>query len=355
MSSPKVVIAPVLQFPTAAASLRAFAAGGYRRILVTSAIRSEGRSAVGAEMLPGGLERGDSSWPSEYASGVASALAGTGPESVLVVQADPMPSDRPRVLGLPACRGLWELLHETYLCDLDGPSTASFGLGDWLEILAAQCRSGTLTVREGLEVLRLTFLKGSIRAIACTASEQELGLTGSALRGQAGERIVRMIEWSRPIFRFTGHPAPAPALGVPPVSCLDGLFRGRLHARCRQPFIAGQIESRLTDTSLPNLKLLPAGEWGVLTPDLHRPLELLLGRLGRAFGIVLLDAPPVARAGLSGLFARAADAVLLVVNTAEVDYASVLRAADELRRAGASMIGVLVDRVGTPAAPAVTG
>ena len=160
-----------------------------------------------------------------------------------------------------------------------------------------------------------------------------------------------MVEWRRPEFRFTEHPAPVPAAGIRTESCLDGLFRGRLYTRCRQPFLAKQIASRVTDTSLANLKLLPAGRWGVLAPELHRPLELLLGRLSRAFGIVLFDAPPVSRAGLSGVFARAADAVLLVVNAAEVDYASVIHAADELRGAGASMIGVLVDRVGNSAMP----
>ena len=334
-----------LPLPSVPASLCAFALSGLRKILVTRTFEDDGDPVFRAAVLS--HKSGPAGCPGGFVGSAAMALATSG-HRVLIVQASASRTDP------PSRRGLWELLHATYLCELSAERTAQFGLGDWLEILAAQCRSGTLTVREGTEVLRLTFRRGSIRAIACTASEQELGLTGSALRGQAGERIVRMIEWSRPVFRFTEHPAPAPALGVPTASCLDGLFRGRLHARCRQPFIAGQIASRLTDTSLPNLKLLPAGAWGVLTPGLYRPLELLLGRLGRAFGIVLLDAPPVARAGLSGLFARAADAVLLVVNTAEVDYASVLRAADELRRAGASMIGVLVDRVGTPAAPAVT-
>ena len=345
MSSPKVVIAPVLQFPTAAASLRAFASGGYRKILVTSAIRRGGRTMVGAAMLHDELAPGDTSWPSEYVSGVASALAGSGNESVLVVQADPMPCDLPRVLGLPARRGLWELLHEAYLRHPGGETAKQFELGDWLEILGAQRRTGTLSIREGAETFELSFVRGSLVAIECPASDQDLGLAGNALHGRAGEHILRMIDWSRPEFRFTERPAPVPDDGTGPESCFDGLFRGRLRARCREPFLAKQIASHLTDTSLANLKLLPAGGWGVLTPDLHRPLQFLLSRLGRAFGIVLLDAPPVSR-GLPELFARAADAVLLVVNEAEVDTASIVRAADELRGGEATMVGVLVDRVG---------
>jgi len=334
-----VAVAPLASlFPVAASVLGAFAENGLRRILITSVL--EGGGAVPhASTLPGGTGPRTGGWLAGFAQEAATMLASGGPDDVLVVQACPPRPDADRLRGLPTRSGLWELIHEAYLHDLTPERTASFGVGDWLEILDAQRRSGDLLIREGEEAILLRFVRGSIQAVACSARVPGAA-AASEERARAGERIARILAARRPVVRFI-EGAPSLALEADGAS-VDDLLGGRVRDLVPHPYLTEQIARRVTDTPLPNLKRITAGGGSILTQGLRRPLELLLSRLRRRFAFVLIDATTVPSAGSIAMLAGLADATLLVANVTSLDSAGLVRAVAELRRGGSGKVAVLL-------------
>src|SRR5262249_37091873 len=102
------------------------AARGVRRLLVTSPGSGGGKASVVAE-------RGR-------------ALAENDQTSVVLVDADAYKPPLHRRFGLGIEYGLGELLEELYWVDLARETPDQFGIGDWLELLRAQRRSGELRV-----------------------------------------------------------------------------------------------------------------------------------------------------------------------------------------------------------------
>lgn len=321
---------PNATIPSVLWSLRVLVRSGRRTILVTrthaddrTSFRAPGwnESQVGNDF--GGL------------LGTAEALAAEG-HRVLVVQVDPAPPDTP---GARPGRGLWELLHESYSCELVNERTKQFGLGDWLEILGTQRRTGELLVHEGDELFRFRLAQGTIRGFACPSHEADHQLPEKALLARVRENIVRMLGMPRPEFRFIEDPDTPLTAGREEESDLDGLFRRRLGDRMAYPYLTDRIEAHVTETALPNLKLLAAGARPILLHSLCRPLGFLLDRLSRSFGVVLIDAPLSAGA-TAELLAGLTDAVVLVASRAGIRSEGVIRAVEELRRRGATMIAV---------------
>jgi Mrp family chromosome partitioning ATPase len=359
-----------------AAAVHEHAARGVRRILVTSCEPGEGKSSVTADL---GL-----------------ALARSGRESVMLVDADQFKPTLHRSLGLPPARGLGDLLDEVYLVDFAGENPDQFGIGDWLEILRAQGLSGELTIREGEHTCSVRCHKGAISSISDPAApastwlgevlvrmgritpaqrdealrvHQESGrpigdvlrtvgfIRGEdidqALREQVGQRIRRLIAFQRPECRFaelaekhlpaSGGRTNATAEG----DGLDGLMSGRLRDYLRDPFLSSQLPSYFSDTPQPNLKVLTAGtrSCDLLAARFATPFQLLMNRLSRAFDLVLIDAPPVSLTTAAGTLAANVDGVLMVVKADGADVESIRRAIEQLRRAGAHLLGVVLNQV----------
>jgi Mrp family chromosome partitioning ATPase len=359
-----------------AATVHELAARGARRLLVTSCEPGEGKSSVTADL---GL-----------------ALARSGRDSVMLVDADQFKPTLHRCLGLPPARGLGDLLDEVYLFDLTQENPDQFGIGDWLEILRAQGRSGELTISEGTQSCSLRTYKGSIRSISDPSApegtwigdvlvrsgritpaqrdealriHQESGrpmgdvlktvgfITAedieTALHEQAGQRIRRLIGFQRPECRFSElaeqhlpasggrQPAVAEADGI------DGWMSGRLRDYLRDPFLSSQVPSYFSDTPQPNLKVLTAGtrSCDLLAPRFHTAFQLLMNRLSRTFDMVLIDAPPVSLTTAAGNLASNADGVLLVVKADGAEVDGIRRAVEQLRRAGANILGVVLNQV----------
>src|SRR5207247_9118853 len=95
------------------------------------------------------------------------ALAGAATDGVGRVNPAPVYHRFHFLFGLSERRGVVELLEEVYLCDLAGEASRQFGVGDWLEILRAQGRSGELTVREPGAAYAIRVIRGSPCSIAC--------------------------------------------------------------------------------------------------------------------------------------------------------------------------------------------
>jgi hypothetical protein len=294
--------------------------------------------------------------PGGLAGAVASELAGSTADRVLVVETGRTRPDPRDTHGRPARRGLRELLNDAYLGDLTKVRTARFGLGDWMEILGAQEKSGELVATEEGRTYRMRFLRGSLRSISGPTSEGQGVDSAGTLRSMASELVLRIAAMKEPECRFVPRSGPPPwAAGawVPAAtSCLDEVFRGPVADRLRRPFLAWEIAVHMADTPLPNLKRISGGSVGALSSPVRRPLRFLLERLTRGFAHVLIDVPSPARAGPAGMVAGLVDAALVVTTPAEADSPGVTRAIDELRMAGATTVGVLVRRPGYPFATA---
>ena len=358
-----------------AAALHELSEQGVRKIMVTSLAAGEGKSRVTAHAGLG--------------------LARAGRKSVALVDADALHPRLHGPFGLAPRRGVVELLEEIYLCDLAGDSTQHFGVGDWLEILRAQGRTGELTVEEEGDSYAIRVVRGAPCSISCvehpngsrlcdvlvkrgriTPGQKEdallvqgetgrpvgevlrmLGSVGpndvtAAVQVQLSHRLAKIIGMKQPRCRFAERPEPyLPAAGErhaekPELDVIRRLLHERGQLYLRHPFLSSQVPSYLVDTEIPGLKLLPAGHRprDLQAPDLLGAFGLVLDRLCAVFDLVVVDAPPVTRAVPACTLARLVDGVLLVVNEERADVPLVRRSVDELRRSGGNVLGVVLSR-----------
>src|SRR6266496_6748197 len=130
-----------------ALEIEALAARGIRKLLVTSGAPGEGKSSVTAE--------------------AGQELVRSGRRSAVMVDADPFNATLHLLFGLPVGRGVGELIEEVYLADLMKEDPQQFGIGDWLELLRAQGRTGELLVRDDGEAYAVRLVRGSACSITC--------------------------------------------------------------------------------------------------------------------------------------------------------------------------------------------
>jgi capsular exopolysaccharide synthesis family protein len=114
-------------------------------------------------------------------------------------------------------------------------------------------------------------------------------------------------------------------------------------------YLAGTagLDDIIERTTVPNLMFVPSGS------HQHASVTRLLeGQRGRSFAsdlsgladVVILDCPPVGPRSDAILIASAADAVLMVVDLQRSDENDVLDTVRRLRRAGAHLLGIVLNR-----------
>jgi Mrp family chromosome partitioning ATPase len=347
---------------------------GYRKLLITSTGRGEGKSWVTSEAGKG--------------------LARAEQESVLLIDADQFKPGLHREVGVPLGRGLCEVLDEVYLFDITAEDPMQFGIGDWLEILRAQRRTGDLSIVEGNQRYTVHLVKGAVTSISSqgegadhrlgdlltargslTSEQREsalgvhsesgrplgeivtsLGWTTredvlDALHSQTGERMVSLLALRMPECRFVETAeAFLPASGGRPLDSretngIDAATYQRLQNYWKGPFLGSQLPSYLTDTSLHHLKVLTAGRKAcdLLSPSYLSAFTQLLERTSRMFDVVLIDGPPMTRLGPAATLSTLVDGVLLVVKAEGAEVQEIRRASDDLLRAGANVLGVILN------------
>ncbi|MDH3704678.1 MAG: polysaccharide biosynthesis tyrosine autokinase [Acidimicrobiia bacterium] len=102
----------------------------------------------------------------------------------------------------------------------------------------------------------------------------------------------------------------------------------------------------LISVGVENLAIVPAG------PTPERPGELLgspqfqtlITRLEGLYDLVIIDTPPVLAAADAGAASAAADGVIVLVDTARTDTQLMLRVRSDLDRAGANVVGAVINR-----------
>jgi len=362
-------------FDSLAATINEHLQRGIKTIVVTSSGAGEGKSSITA--------------------GLARALARPGRLSVCIVDTDRYRPTLHGLFNLDNRRGLGELLKELYHLDIGKETPEQFGVGDWLEILEAQGRSGELKVVDGNHQFRIQFQKGQLKSIQMptlddgmrlgslllkaehiTKEQREAALLlqrstgrplGEVLLGlgyvdkeglsavlteQIRESLRRLLSLRRPECSFTetaeaylpataGQQAEAPATDLVGTRVLD-----KLAEYLKRPFLTNQIPGFLLDTNLEKLKVLPSGStpYSLLEEQYAQPFTRLLERLAHAFDVVLLDAPPVAFASPAEMLAGLADGVVMVVKADGYDVDIVQQAKTRLDRAKPNFLGVVLNQ-----------
>lgn len=363
-------------FTSLAAEVERFVGDGKRRLLLTSAGPGEGKSTI--------------------AAGLGRALARSGRTSVVVVDTDHLRPTQHRLFQLDNYRGLGEFLRDIRIFDVRREDPQQFGLGDWLELLQIQARSGRLRVEEDGDAFVVTLRKGAVVSITDekAADDKRLGnlllsqgqLTPAqhqsalqlheesrrpmgdvllrlgfseleevhlALRTQATERLRRILTMRHPTCSFqeaaegyvsgqtSGIGGGRDATGI------DAYVGQRIRDYFKRPFLASKISGYLKDTEFANLKVMTSGAipYDLIDHTSTGPFTCLLNQLAKTFDVVLIDAPPVAVASPAESIAQMVDGTLLVVKSDGYDAQIVQRAKTMLEKRGAHLLGVVLNQV----------
>src|SRR5215831_14602369 len=179
-------------FDSLAASVNEHLQKNIHTLVVTSAGSGEGKSTITA--------------------GLGRALARSGRQSVCIVDTDRFRPTLHRHFGLENKRGLGELLKELYHLDISRETPGQFGVGDWLEILSAQSKSGELSVSDGDQKFRLLIHKGHIRSVQMPSHQEDMRLGALLVRS---ERItIDQREGALRLQRTTARPLGEVLLGL---------------------------------------------------------------------------------------------------------------------------------------------
>ncbi len=363
-------------FRVLASSVARLADQGKRSIMITSSGPGEGKSTVTARL--------------------ARKLARSGRLSVAVVDADTIRPRQHDLFQIENRRGLGELLHDVYHVDLSRENPDQFGVGDWIELVRAQSRTGKLEIAEGQEEFSIVFNKGKVsslvahpgvsgerlgemlvtqgrisdeqRASALRVQEEGSHPLGEVLQGlgylrggdldlvlqsQFKNRLHRILTMRQPRYRFSEMvEAYLPAAASSPAgdangAGIDRFVVGVAGDYLKQPYLASQVPGYLKDTEMENLKVLTCGERAYDLCDAHygSPFAKAVERLAKRFDVVLVDSPPVAFDSATISLASAVDGVILVVKSNEMSVGVIQQTKEYLVRSGASVLGVVLNQV----------
>jgi Mrp family chromosome partitioning ATPase len=363
-------------YKSLASAVQRFAAQGKRRLLLTSSGPGEGKSTITAEL--------------------GRTLARSGRVNVAMIDTDRFNPTVHRLFGLENGRGLGDLLTEIVQFDLLKEDPHQFGVGDWLEFLHLQTRSGRLRISEGPSTFVLTVQKGAVLSVLeeNAPAERRLGglLVGrghlsaaqleealrvqaelkrplgdvvvrigyvapedlqAALRAQFTERLRRILTMRMPHCAFTessdGYFSAAAGrqFDYRDGSGIDAHVVQQIAGYLKRPYLAGQVMSYLRDTHLDNLKVMTSGTapYDLIDSASAAPFLYVLDHLSRAFDVVLIDSPPVAVASPAETIAPEVDGVILVVKADGLDIQVIQRAKELLEKAGATLLGAVLNQV----------
>jgi len=363
-------------YKSLASAVQRFAAQGKRRLLLTSSGPGEGKSTITAEL--------------------GRTLARSGRVNVAMIDTDRFNPTVHRLFGLENGRGLGDLLTEIVQFDLTREDPHRFGVGDWLEFLHLQTRSGQLRITEGPVTFVLTLQKGSVLSVIEENAPEGRRLGGllvgrghldaaqleealrvqvelkrplgdvvvrlgyvapedlqATLRAQFTERLRRILTMRVPrcVFTESSESYFAASAGRPFDSengaGIDTHAVEQIAGYLKRPFLASQVMGYLRATHLDNLKVMTSGTapYDLIDSSSAAPFLYVLNHLSRAFDVVLIDSPPVAVASPAETIAPEVDGVILVVKAEGLDVQVIQRAKELLEKAGATLLGAVLNQV----------
>ena len=112
--------------------------------------------------------------------------------------------------------------------------------------------------------------------------------------------------------------------------------------------LAGRVELErvITETSVPDLRLVAAGAVDAESPRLLRTARLpaIMDQLAAAADVVILDAPPIMPYADALTLASKVERVVIVTHAEHTQRGHLERAKDELDKSGAAILGVVLNR-----------
>jgi len=351
-------------------------AAGARKIMITSSAAGEGKSTIAAEL--------------------GRNLAQSGRMGIALVDADTIRPTLHRLFHMDNRRGLGELLGEVYHMDLSRENPDQFGVGDWIELIRAQSKTGKLQISEDGEEFSVIFNKGLVSSLsdrrgeldgllgeilvrqgriseeqrdaALRVKEEGSHPLGGVLRGlgylETGEldaalelqlknRLHRILTLRQPRYSFAETvEAYLPAssgrlLAKADGTGIDRFVLGMVGDYLKHPYLSSQVPSYLKDTPIENLKVLTCGGPAFDLRDSYFsvPFTMVIDRLAKSYDVVLIDSAPVAFDSPTGSLAPTVDGVLLVVGADGLQVSVIQKAKEQLQRSGANLLGVVLNRV----------
>ncbi|TMQ57779.1 MAG: hypothetical protein E6K76_09625 [Candidatus Eisenbacteria bacterium] len=357
-------------------SVARLVAAGARKIMITSSAAGEGKSTIAAEL--------------------GRNLAQSGRMGIALVDADTIRPTLHRLFHMDNRRGLGELLGEVYHMDLSRENPDQFGVGDWIELIRAQSKTGKLQISEDGEEFSVIFNKGLVSSLsdrrgeldgllgeilvrqgriseeqrdaALRVKEEGSHPLGGVLRGlgylETGEldaalelqlknRLHRILTLRQPRYSFAETvEAYLPAssgrlLAKADGTGIDRFVLGMVGDYLKHPYLSSQVPSYLKDTPIENLKVLTCGGPAFDLRDSYFsvPFTMVIDRLAKSYDVVLIDSAPVAFDSPTGSLAPTVDGVLLVVGADGLQVSVIQKAKEQLQRSGANLLGVVLNRV----------
>ena len=349
-----------LAYRVLSSSIARLISDGARRILITSSGPGEGKSTIAAKL--------------------GENLARSDRLRIAIVDADTFRPTLHKLFQLDYHRGLGELLAEVCQVSLNGENSEQFGIGDWIELIRAQSKTGRLQISEGSEEFSINFNKGRVSSVSDRQGQRNVSLRaqeegsrplGGAPRGpgrveegepeaalqlELNDRLRWILALPKPQYRFLAAPEGYGSEGraKPTTNSgrtgIDRFVQGMVGDELNQPYLSKQVSTYLKNTSVQNLKILTCGDLSIDLCDFYvaESFVTVINRLAKSFDAVLIDAPPVAFDTPTSSLAPPPDGALLVVNADGFDVGVLQRAKAQLLRSGTNLLGVALNQVDLP-------
>ncbi len=340
-----------------------------KSILITSAGQEEGKTSSVANL--------------------SYTMAQAG-KRVLMVDADLRKPTLHRLVSSDNSPGLSGLITDVFGFEVNKGSLRDLSVSDLFRLLTFQKKTGRLQLTDGTEKVNLLFLQGEFREIHWLTRPEGRRLARSlydnglvkkedielavarhrAMNRRLGVTLlnmgllkedelvnilnVHMMEGLRTALQFNKGEYVFNELdksdfehaSFDPVD-FNQMYNQAVAGGEEFNFIKNRIDPAIIKTTEENLFLLPSGTPPPNPSEIlaSARLSFLLNYLKRRFDLIVIDSPPILPTSDALILAPHTDGVVLVTRSGMVNKEMVKKAADQLRKSGANLIGVALNAV----------
>jgi capsular exopolysaccharide synthesis family protein len=338
-------------------------------ILITSAGQEEGKTSAVANL--------------------SYTMAQAG-KTVLMVDADLRKPTLSRLVSSNNSPGLSGLITDVFGYEVDKGSLKDLSVSDLFRLLTFQKKTGRLHLTDGTEKVDLLFLQGELKEIHWLTRPEGRRLARSlydnglvkkedielavarhkAMNRRLGVTLlnmgllkedelvtilnVHMMEGLRTALQFNKGEYVFNELdksdfehtSFDPVD-FNQLYSQAVAGREELNFLKSRIDPAVVKTTEENLFLLPSGTTPPNPSEIlaSERLPFLLNILKKRFDLLVIDSPPILPTSDALILAPHTDGVVLMARSGMVNKEMVKKAADQLRKSGANLIGVVLNAV----------
>ncbi len=340
-----------------------------RSILLTSAGQSEGKTVTTANL--------------------AFTISQTG-KSVLAADGDLRKPMLTKLFNAKNTTGLTGLLNDMLNADIRSGTLEEMSISDLFRLISLQKRTGILSLKEEREEVELRFVNGQIAEIEWTTRPDEKKLASMLVkdRNLTREHAEIVLDRQKDTGQKLGHILVSMGLisekelrGIMSIHMAEsfqviarmksGSFTFSDRPEFRQDFsdaiqqdltqmceqvmgkdedmiwLNQRISSAIVQTEIDGLSVLPSG---IIPPNPSEMLgsermSFLIRYLEKRFDFTIIDTPPILPASDALMVAPQVGGVVLVVKAGVLSRKMVNKAVEQLRRAKANLLGVVLNSV----------